>query len=80
MRENWHSDRVFDSHENIVDYCRDARRNLQRQPWRIMKIGSSSIDRLALQTRLGEIAKALPEASSEFVHGRTNYLRQSGQD
>lgn len=39
MRENWLSNRVFKSYEDIVDHCCNAWRKLQRQPWRIMSIG-----------------------------------------
>ncbi|WFU08095.1 IS630 family transposase (plasmid) [Rhizobium sp. CB3090] len=39
MRENWLSNRVFKSYEDIVDHCCDAWHKLQRQPWRVMSIG-----------------------------------------
>jgi putative transposase len=39
MRENWLSNRVFKSYEDIVDHCCDAWRKLESQPWRIMSIG-----------------------------------------
>lgn len=39
MRENWLSNRVFKSYEDIVDHCCDAWRKLKSQPWRIMFIG-----------------------------------------
>jgi hypothetical protein len=39
MRDNWLSNRVFKSYDDIVDHCCDAWRKLQRQPWRIMSIG-----------------------------------------
>ncbi len=39
MRENWLSNRVFKSYEDIVDHCCDAWRKLETQPWRIMSIG-----------------------------------------
>lgn len=39
MRQNWLSNRVLKSYENIVDHCCDAWRKLQSQPWRIMSIG-----------------------------------------
>lgn len=39
MRENWLSNRVFKSYEDIVDHCCDAWRKLQRQPWPVMSIG-----------------------------------------
>lgn len=39
MRENWLSNRVFKSYEDIVAHCCDAWRKLESQPWRIMSIG-----------------------------------------
>jgi len=39
MRENWLSNRIFKSYDNIVDHCCDAWRKLETQPWRIMSIG-----------------------------------------
>lgn len=39
MRQNWLSNRVFKSYEDIVDHCCDAWRKLESQPWRIMSIG-----------------------------------------
>ena len=40
MRENWLSNRVFDSDQQIVDFCCEAWNSLIDQPWRIMSIGS----------------------------------------
>ena len=39
MRENWLSNRVFKSFNDIVDRCCDAWNKLIDQPWRIMSIG-----------------------------------------
>jgi transposase len=39
MRDNWLSNRVFTSHENILDHCCEAWNKLIDQPWRIMTIG-----------------------------------------
>ena len=39
MRDNWLSNRVFKSYDNIVDHCCDAWNKLVDQPWRIMSIG-----------------------------------------
>ena len=41
MRDNWLSNRVFTSHDNIVDHCCEAWNKLVDQPWRIMTIGHS---------------------------------------
>ena len=39
MRDNWLSNRVFQSYEDIVALCRDAWNNLVDRPWKIMSIG-----------------------------------------
>ena len=39
MRENWLSNRVFKSYQQIVDFCCKAWNRLIDQPWRIMTIG-----------------------------------------
>ena len=39
MRENWLSNRIFTSYDNLVDHCCDAWNSLVAQPWRIMSLG-----------------------------------------
>lgn len=39
MRDNWLSNRVFKSYEDIVEHCCYAWRKLQQRPWKIMSIG-----------------------------------------
>ena len=39
LRENWLSNRVFRSYEDILDHCCAAWNRLTDQPWRIMSIG-----------------------------------------
>jgi len=39
LRENWLSNRVFKSYQQIVDFCCEAWNRLIDQPWRIMSIG-----------------------------------------
>ena len=39
VRDNWLSNRVFGSYEQIVEYCCDAWNRLMGQPWMIMSIG-----------------------------------------
>jgi len=39
MRDNWLSNRIFKSYEDIVDLCSEAWNNLLDQPWKIMSIG-----------------------------------------
>lgn len=39
MRDNWLSNRVFQSYDHIVDHCCRAWNRLVDQPWRIMSIG-----------------------------------------
>jgi len=39
MRQNWLSNRIFASYDDIVDRCCDAWNKLVSQPWSIMSIG-----------------------------------------
>jgi transposase len=39
MRDNWLSNRIFKSYDDIVDHCCFAWNKLVSQPWRIMSIG-----------------------------------------
>jgi DDE superfamily endonuclease len=39
LRDNWLSNRIFESFDDIVDHCCDAGNKLVNQPWRIMSIG-----------------------------------------
>ena len=39
MRDNWLSNRVFTSYDDIVDHCCEAWNELTDQPWRIRSIG-----------------------------------------
>ena len=39
MRDNWLSNRVFSSYNDIVDHCCFAWNQLIDQPWKIMSIG-----------------------------------------
>ena len=39
MRDNWLSNRVFKSYEDILDHCCFAWNQLTQQPWKIMSIG-----------------------------------------
>jgi len=39
IRDNWLSNRVFKSYDDIVDHCCEAWNKLIDQPWRIMSIG-----------------------------------------
>ena len=39
LRDNWLSNRVFKSYDDIVDHSCDAWNKLIEQPWKIMSIG-----------------------------------------
>ena len=39
LRENWLSNRVFTSYNNIVDHCVHAWNRLVAEPWRFMSLG-----------------------------------------
>ncbi len=40
MRDNWLSNRVFKSYEDILDHCCYTWNSLIDQPWKIMSIGT----------------------------------------
>jgi transposase len=39
MRDNWLSNRIYKSYDDIVDQCCDSWNKLINQPWRITSIG-----------------------------------------
>ncbi len=39
MRDNWLSNRIFKSYDDIVALCCDTWNNLVDRPWKIMSIG-----------------------------------------
>ena len=39
LRDNWLSNRIFKSYDDIVDLCCDAWNKLIDRPWKIMSIG-----------------------------------------
>lgn len=39
MRQNWLSNRIFSSYDDILDHCCDAWNRLLDQPWKIMSLG-----------------------------------------
>jgi len=39
LRDNWLSNRVFKSYDDIVDLCCEAWNKLINRPWKIMSIG-----------------------------------------
>ena len=39
MRDNWLSNRVFTSYDNLVDHCCAAWNRLVDAPWTIMSLG-----------------------------------------
>jgi hypothetical protein len=39
MRDNWLSNRIFTSYEDVIGHCCHAWNTLINQPWKIMSIG-----------------------------------------
>jgi hypothetical protein len=39
MRDNWLSNRVFTSYDDILDHCCQAWNKLAEKPWIVMSIG-----------------------------------------
>jgi hypothetical protein len=44
MRDNWLSNRVFDTYDAILDHCCEAWSKLIDPPWRIVSIGMRDWD------------------------------------
>ena len=44
MRDNWLSNRIFKSYEDIVALCFQAWNNLIDQPWKIMSLGTEPVN------------------------------------
>ena len=76
LRDNWLSNRVFESYEDVLDHCRFASNQLTQQTWKIMAIGlcnwahlgsisGSGITRLQ-DVRLAPFPAAKP-ARAEFL-------------
>jgi transposase len=40
MRDNWLSNRIFKSYDDLLDHCCESWNKLTGQPWRIMSIGT----------------------------------------
>ena len=38
-KDNWLSNRIFKSYDDLVDHCCEAWNKLVDQPWRIMSLG-----------------------------------------
>jgi hypothetical protein len=53
MRDNWLSNRIFSSYDDIVDHCCFAWNKLADQPWRIMSIGLRQWAHGSLSMRIG---------------------------
>ena len=39
MRDNWLSNRIFLSYDDLLDHCCESWNKLIAQPWRIMSLG-----------------------------------------
>ena len=39
MRDNWLSNRIFQSYDDLLDHCCESWNKLTDQPWRIMSLG-----------------------------------------
>jgi DDE superfamily endonuclease len=65
MRDNWLSNRIFTSYDDIVDHCCFAWNKLVDQPWRIMSIGLRQWARGFKSMRVGISAAS----RLQVVHG-----------
>jgi putative transposase len=39
LRDNWPSNRIFQSYDDLLDHCCESWNKLLNQPWRIMSLG-----------------------------------------
>jgi hypothetical protein len=53
MRQNWLSNRIFKSFDDIVDHCCYAWNTLIDQPWKIMSISARMGNRASVVVRIG---------------------------
>lgn len=53
MRDNWLSNRIFKSYDDILDECCFAWNRLADQPWRVMSIGMRKWARGSLSMQVG---------------------------
>jgi hypothetical protein len=58
MRQNWLSNRIFKSFDDIVDHCCYAWNTLIDQPWKIMSIAPRLGSRRSLNLRIGSLHEA----------------------
>lgn len=80
MRDNWLSNRVFKSYDDILDHCCYAWNRPIEQPWRIMSIRLSKwayrfwLKRIGMRTNIAPgAAGTLEQASGERDGDLTAY-------
>ena len=39
LRDNWPSNRIFQSYDDLLDHCCESWNKLRDRPWRIMSLG-----------------------------------------
>ena len=77
MRDNWLSNRIFKSYDDIVDHCCFAWNNLVNQPWRIMCIGMRQWAHGSWSMRIG-ITPTLLRYSHSFWRKRITISETTG--
>ena len=70
MHDNWLSNRIFKSYEDILGYCCFALNKLIAQPYRIMSIGLRDWVHASRLMRIGIREKLIKIGATIISHGR----------
>jgi hypothetical protein len=82
MRDNWLSNRVFKSYDDIVDHCCDAWNKLVDQPWRIMSLRIARMDTGVLISGTWyqcSQTKSLPTPHGDWNFATSDWPSKSGR-
>src|SRR3546814_7460158 len=75
MRDNWLSNRIFKSYDDILDHCCFAWNRLTDQPWRIMSIGLRQWAHGSCSTSLGIRPYEVRFETRAGVQGQVDFAR-----
>ena len=85
MRDNWLSNRIFKSYEDIVALCCQAWNNLIDQPWKIMSLGMRKWAQVLINDRWykvlevpGSVSNYVRDVREEFLSCRYGPFANSG--
>jgi hypothetical protein len=76
IRDNWLSNRVFTSFDDLVDYCCDARNKLVDQPWKIKSLGVREVTGANSRARTCTKADAATARLNQMNHLQEREIAQ----